>query len=228
MSEQQKRESEFPAEPESGVQVRPTVVHLPAAYPEGFERPRTYDECEPSWKDGSNGGCPLVGCRHNLFLDVAGTSIRFAYRRTECPTDIKHSTCAAWLADRGGMTLEEVGEVLGVTRERIRQIETRALRRYHAALDRDNRTKRREAKAEPVAEVAPELPPVPEESYRARCARLPEAIQNFVLARPGAYTSEILLCLQHLAKRNSVYRALGDLRAKGELRSEGRRWWSIK
>jgi len=38
-------------------------------------------------------------------------------------------TCALDVADRGGATLGEVGSVLGVTRERVRQLEERALRR---------------------------------------------------------------------------------------------------
>jgi DNA-directed RNA polymerase sigma subunit (sigma70/sigma32) len=32
-------------------------------------------------------------------------------------------TCALDVADRGGITLEEVGEILNLTRERIRQVE---------------------------------------------------------------------------------------------------------
>lgn len=39
------------------------------------------------------------------------------------------ASCVLDLADRGGMTLEECGEVFGLTRERIRQIETVALRK---------------------------------------------------------------------------------------------------
>jgi DNA-directed RNA polymerase sigma subunit (sigma70/sigma32) len=31
------------------------------------------------------------------------------------------------VADRGGVTLEEIGEILNLTRERIRQVESRGL-----------------------------------------------------------------------------------------------------
>jgi len=36
-------------------------------------------------------------------------------------------TCSLDVAERGGATLEDVGEVLNVVRERVRQIEMRAL-----------------------------------------------------------------------------------------------------
>ena len=36
-------------------------------------------------------------------------------------------TCALDVADEGGRTLEAVGELVGLTRERIRQVEMRAL-----------------------------------------------------------------------------------------------------
>ena len=36
-------------------------------------------------------------------------------------------TCSLDVADRGGITLEEVGEILNLTRERIRQVEVRGL-----------------------------------------------------------------------------------------------------
>jgi DNA-directed RNA polymerase sigma subunit (sigma70/sigma32) len=36
-------------------------------------------------------------------------------------------TCALDIADRGGITLEEVGEIMNLTRERVRQVETQGL-----------------------------------------------------------------------------------------------------
>ena len=36
-------------------------------------------------------------------------------------------TCALDVAGRGGITLEEVGEIMNLTRERIRQVEVRGL-----------------------------------------------------------------------------------------------------
>jgi hypothetical protein len=35
-------------------------------------------------------------------------------------------SCTLDIAERGGLTLEEVGDIMGLTRERIRQIEQRA------------------------------------------------------------------------------------------------------
>jgi DNA-directed RNA polymerase sigma subunit (sigma70/sigma32) len=36
-------------------------------------------------------------------------------------------TCSLDVADRGGITLEDVGAILNLTRERIRQVEVRGL-----------------------------------------------------------------------------------------------------
>jgi DNA-directed RNA polymerase sigma subunit (sigma70/sigma32) len=36
-------------------------------------------------------------------------------------------TCALDIADRGGITLEEVGFITNLTRERVRQVEVRGL-----------------------------------------------------------------------------------------------------
>jgi DNA-directed RNA polymerase sigma subunit (sigma70/sigma32) len=44
------------------------------------------------------------------------------------PGDMVES-CALDVADRGEHTLNEVGEMLGVSRERVRQIEEQALRK---------------------------------------------------------------------------------------------------
>jgi hypothetical protein len=42
-------------------------------------------------------------------------------------------TCALDVADRGGITLEEVGEILNLTRERIRQVEVKGLQKLRVA-----------------------------------------------------------------------------------------------
>lgn len=52
-------------------------------------------------------------------------------RWKDCYYYLKHekASCVLDIADEGGITLEEVSEVMGVTRERIRQIETLALKK---------------------------------------------------------------------------------------------------
>jgi hypothetical protein len=93
------------------------------------ERPRTRAECENGPRP-----CPFVGCRHHLYLDVnpATGSIRLNFPDLEV-WEMKDS-CALDIADQGGTTLMELGAVINVTRERIRQIEFTALR----ALERRN------------------------------------------------------------------------------------------
>jgi hypothetical protein len=64
-----------------------------------------------------------VACKFHLYLDVnpeTGT-IKLNFPDLE-PWEMKE-TCALDVADRGGITLEEVGEILNLTRERIRQVE---------------------------------------------------------------------------------------------------------
>ena len=41
-------------------------------------------------------------------------------------------TCALDVAERGGITLEEVGEIMNLTRERIRQLELSGLTKIQA------------------------------------------------------------------------------------------------
>lgn len=75
--------------------------------------------------------CPYVGCKYNLFLDVTGDgfSIKLNHPDLE-PGDIApDQSCALDVAKRGGATLEEVGEMMNLTRERIRQIEEMAIRK---------------------------------------------------------------------------------------------------
>ena len=77
--------------------------------------------------------CPFVSCRYHLGVDVTDTGslkINFPDRST---SDLP-STCALDVAERGGQSLEEVGSLLNITRERARQIEVAALRKIWAAL----------------------------------------------------------------------------------------------
>ena len=71
--------------------------------------------------------CPFVACRFHLYLEVNARtgSIRMNFVDRE-PWELTE-TCALDVADRGGVTLEEVGGWLNLTRERVRQLEARAL-----------------------------------------------------------------------------------------------------
>lgn len=98
---------------------------LSARYsPKPPERPCNRLDCKTVQRP-----CPFVGCRYNLFLDVSqdGLAIKFNYPDIE-PGDMDPGfSCALDVANRGGLTLEEVGDILNLTRERIRQIEAVAL-----------------------------------------------------------------------------------------------------
>jgi len=83
-------------------------------------RPRTRGDCV----DGPR-PCPWQGCRFHL------VEVRRPRRRApDAPT------CALDLADRGAATLEEIGAAMGLTRERIRQIQGRALENFRIAARR--------------------------------------------------------------------------------------------
>lgn len=71
--------------------------------------------------------CPFVSCKFHLFLEVNPRtgSIRMNFLDKE-PWELAE-TCALDVADRGGVTLEEVGGWLNLTRERVRQLEVHAL-----------------------------------------------------------------------------------------------------
>jgi hypothetical protein len=87
-----------------------------------IKRPVTRADC----LDGPR-PCPWVSCKHHLFLDVNPEtgSIKLNFPDQDV-WDMK-DTCSLDVADRGGITLEDVGEILNLTRERIRQVEVRGL-----------------------------------------------------------------------------------------------------
>jgi hypothetical protein len=84
---------------------------------EDYWRPKTRADCAKIERP-----CPYVGCRHHLYLSVEKKgNIKFHYPGME-PHELKHS-CALDLTNQGEMLLEEIGEVMQLTRERVRQIE---------------------------------------------------------------------------------------------------------
>lgn len=71
--------------------------------------------------------CPFVSCKHHLYLDVSAKTGAIKLNVPDLEVWEMTETCAIDVAMRGGSTLEEVGEILNLTRERVRQIEVKAL-----------------------------------------------------------------------------------------------------
>ena len=90
--------------------------------PVDIPRPKARMECQ-----GHSRPCPWVACKHHLYLDVNPEtgSIKINFPDLE-PWELRE-TCSLDVADRAGITLEEVGEIMNLTRERIRQVEVRGL-----------------------------------------------------------------------------------------------------
>jgi hypothetical protein len=91
-------------------------------YPEDVERPRTRAECLAMPRP-----CPFVSCEHHLYLDVNPDSGAIKLNFPHLEVWEMAETCSLDVADRGGITLEDVGAILNLTRERIRQVEVRGL-----------------------------------------------------------------------------------------------------
>jgi hypothetical protein len=90
--------------------------------PVDLPRPQTRAECQSDVRP-----CPWVACKYHLYLDVNPEtgSIKLNFPDLE-PWELSE-TCALDVAERSGITLEEVGEIMNLTRERIRQVEGRGL-----------------------------------------------------------------------------------------------------
>lgn len=94
------------------------------------DRPSHRSECRLGERP-----CPYVSCKYHLYLDVNPRtgSIKLNFPGLEVWELTE--TCALDVADRGGITLEEVGELLNLTRERIRQVEAKGLDKLREAHD---------------------------------------------------------------------------------------------
>lgn len=100
-------------------------------YPEtDYWKPTSRSECKDMERP-----CPYVSCKYHLFIDVH--PIRGSIKLNFPDVDLweMEETCALDVADRGGITLEEVGEIMNLTRERVRQVETAGLGKLQAIKD---------------------------------------------------------------------------------------------
>jgi hypothetical protein len=99
--------------------------------PDAFakERPKTRGDCIDAPRP-----CPWISCRYHLGVDPTPTGgIRVAF--PDRPFGVGPESCALDVADRGGATLEEIGDVMGITRERTRQLEEIAVARLRSRSD---------------------------------------------------------------------------------------------
>ncbi len=100
----------------------------PVHYPLNVIRPLRRADCE-----GGVRPCPWVSCRHHLYLDVVRNgSMKLNFPHLE-PWELEE-TCSLDVAAWGSKNLEEVGDLMNITRERTRQIEAMSLRELQRAL----------------------------------------------------------------------------------------------
>ena len=100
-------------------------------YPEtDYPKPSTRAECGEGLRP-----CPYVSCKHHLFLDVSARTGAIKLNFPDLEVWDMNETCALDVADRGGTTLEDVGAIMNLTRERIRQVEVKALAKLQSLKD---------------------------------------------------------------------------------------------
>ena len=76
-----------------------------------------------------------MSCKHHLYLDVSARTGAIKLNFPDLEVWDMTETCALDVADRGGTTLEEVGAIMNLTRERIRQVEVKGLAKLSALRD---------------------------------------------------------------------------------------------
>lgn len=198
-------------------------------------RPRTRGECV----DGPR-PCPWVSCTHHLLLgrltrsrcgitperEGAGGEVVSAGRDmtdAECLTWLERSghTCALDVADDGCATLDVVGAIYGLTKERVRQIEVKAMRAVrpkarHASLreyledieDRDEdgdhdrsggRASHRHTRAAP-AEIRQQPPPPATWNGPTHPSQVRTPSESFWCGRIGSVMPATLCTARHRAR----------------------------
>ena len=94
------------------------------------DKPKKREECAEAL-----GPCPFVSCKHHLYLDVSAKTGAIKLNFPDLEVWEMTESCALRVADRGGATLEEVGTIMNLTRERVRQVEVKGLAKLEALSD---------------------------------------------------------------------------------------------
>lgn len=87
-----------------------------------YSKPQTRGDCASGERP-----CAYVSCKYHLYLDVNPETGSIKLNFPHLDVWELQDSCALDIAGRGGITLEEVGEIMNLTRERIRQVEVRGL-----------------------------------------------------------------------------------------------------
>jgi hypothetical protein len=90
-------------------------------------RPRVRGDCVNGPRP-----CPWAACRFNLTIDHINAAREPVVAFDD---DVERASCALDVADGGPVELQVIGDMLGVTRERVRQIEAAALVKLRRRLD---------------------------------------------------------------------------------------------
>jgi hypothetical protein len=95
-----------------------------------YWKPRNRAECAEGPRP-----CPFVSCKHHLFIDVSPRTGAIKLNFPDLEVWDLGESCALDVADKHGTTLEDVGAIMNLTRERIRQVEVKALAKLEALND---------------------------------------------------------------------------------------------
>ena len=98
-------------------------------------RPKVRGDCAEGQRP-----CPYVSCKYNLYVDVNPRTGSVKMNFPDKELWELNETCALDVADRQGITLEEVGVIMNLTRERVRQLEMRGLSKLRVIADDEPRT----------------------------------------------------------------------------------------
>ena len=106
-----------------------TKGNLGSVFRAGVEYPAVDDQARPVTRADCAQGerpCPYASCKFHLYVDVAMNG-SLIMNFPDLELDEIPQTCSLDVADAGGVKLETIADLMNLTRERVRQLEARAL-----------------------------------------------------------------------------------------------------